>query len=128
MSLSSRVAGASVILTLPVHDWPFIDATVNNTVAIAAQNGDESTAEQGLAVRETGWAAARRHPRVTQGWAGWPPEDDVLTVDLPAESWRFVIGQLRRWDQVDALVSPREEGDQESRFESISRMLEDRLR
>lgn len=111
-------------IALEVRDWLFIDATIDNTVAIAAQKADESTAEQGLAVRETGWAAARRDPRVDQGWAGWPPADDDLAIDLPAESWRFVIGQLRRWDQVDALVNPRGKEDQESRFLALAGMLE----
>lgn len=59
----------------PVRDWTIIDATIDNTLAIAEQNGDESTAEQGHVICEAGWAASRRHPKAEQGWGGWPPHE-----------------------------------------------------
>lgn len=114
-------------IPLPVRDWLFIDASIDNTVAIAAQDGDERTAAEGYAIRETGWKAARGHPKAAEGFGGWPPEDEDLTMDLPAEAWGFIVSQLRRWDGVDALTSPRPEGAPESRFIVIARFLEEHL-
>ncbi|MGK3958412.1 hypothetical protein ACLKOZ_19730 [Arthrobacter sp. R4] len=88
---------------------------------------DEPTAKQGLAVPETGWASARRHPQVDQGWVGLPPEDEDPVFGLPAESWRYVIGQLRRWDQVDGRVNPLDNEDKEPRFLTLDGMLENRM-
>ncbi|WP_247040617.1 hypothetical protein [Arthrobacter rhizosphaerae] len=118
---------ARLKMILSVHDWTLIDATMDNTVAIADQNGDESTADQGGIVRKTGWAAARHHPKADQGWEGWPPLEEDLSIELPATTWRFVAGQLRRWDEVDALVNPRGDGNPEPRGLELARMLEERI-
>ncbi len=108
---------------MPVRDWTFTDATIDNAVAIAAQDGELPIAAYGLALREAGWEAARNHPKSLHGAAGWPPEDEELALDLPVEAWRFIADQLRRWDGADALVRPREEGG-ESRFLQLARFLE----
>lgn len=102
-------------MILSVQDWTLIDAAMDNVVAIAEQNGDGSTAEQGRIVRRTGWVAAAHHPKADMGWEGWPPLEDDLSIELPATTWRFVADQLRRWDEVDALVNPRGDGDPEPR-------------
>ncbi|MBD1538250.1 hypothetical protein HC749_08705 [Arthrobacter sp. S13_S34] len=84
-------------ITIRVKDWLLIDATIDNTVAIASQGGHTARAASGHSIREIGCEASRNHPRAGQGPGGWPPEYEELTLDLPAESWRFVVGQLRRW-------------------------------
>lgn len=114
-------------ITMTVKDWVFIDATVDNTVPIAAQGGDAATAASGYAIRESGWEASRSHPKAEQGLVGWPPEDEELTLDLPVEAWRFVIDQLRRWDRVDDFMTPRSEGAPESRKQALARKLEERV-
>ena len=60
-------------LTLPVEDWLIIDATIDNTVAMASTDGDGSVAARGMEIRKAGWAATRAHPRHQDGWGGWPP-------------------------------------------------------
>ncbi|TDL34046.1 hypothetical protein [Arthrobacter nitrophenolicus] len=116
-----------VRLTLPVRDWLLIDATGDNTVSIADQNGDGSTSTQGQAVRQAGWAAAREHPRADQGWEGGPPENEDLSIELPAAAWQFIVDQLRRWDEVDAMVNTRSAIDPEPRGSQVARMLEDHM-
>lgn len=113
-------------ITVTVKDWLLIDATINNTVTIASQDGDSATAS-GHSIREVGWEASRSHPRAGQGPVGWPPEDEELTIDLSAESWHFVVDQLRRWGQVEDSIHGRGEGDPESRDQALARMLEERI-
>lgn len=112
---------------MTVKDWPLIDATIDNTVAIASQEGHTATAASGYSMREIGWEASRSHPRAGQGPVGWPSEDEELTLDLPAESWHFVVDQLRRWGKVEESINARSEGDPESREQALARMLEERI-
>lgn len=69
---------------MKVKDWLLIDATIDNTVAIASQDWDSTTAESEHSVREIGWQASRSHPKAGQGPVGWPQEDEELIIDLPA--------------------------------------------
>lgn len=62
-------------ITMPVKDWLLIDATIDNTDAIAAQDGG-ATAALGHAIRESGWEASRSHLGAGQGPGDWPPEDE----------------------------------------------------
>jgi hypothetical protein len=96
-------------MTLPVRDWSLIDATMDNTVSIAAQNGNAPLVDRGRQVRETGWAAVRRHPRRKEGWGGWPPQDEELSVALPSDAWRFIASELLRWADVQSLMKPDED-------------------
>ncbi len=114
-------------MTLSVHDWTIIDASIDNIVDIAGQNGEEFTAEQGRAVLQADGVAARSHPRAGQG-CGWRPEDENLSIELPGAMSQFVVGQLRRWDEVDALANPCVDGDPEPRFLELARRLEERIR
>lgn len=59
-------------VTMAVKDWVLKDATVDNTVAIASQDGDAATAAFGHGIRESGWEASRSHDRAGQGVVGWP--------------------------------------------------------
>ncbi|MDR6414938.1 hypothetical protein [Pseudarthrobacter sulfonivorans] len=122
-------------LTMPVDDWLIIDATIDNTVAMASTDGDESVVAQGAEIRKAGWAATRAHPRHQDGWGGWPPKGDELTVALPQDAWRFVVQELHRWEQVASDVgaaAPAADGEPdpgvpESRGLAVARMLAERL-
>jgi hypothetical protein len=116
-----------VKITMPVKDWLLIDATIDNTDAIAAQNGEAATAAYGHAIRENGWEVCRSHPMAGQGPVGWPPEDEDLDLDLPVEAWRFIVDQLRRWDMVEESINPRREEAPESRKQALARLLEERI-
>jgi hypothetical protein len=118
---------SDVEIALSVRDWTFIDATIDNTVAIAAQGGELPIASYGFVLREAGWEAVRNDSKSPQGTSGWPPEDEELTLDLPVEAWKFIADQLRRWDGADALARPRQQGGPESRFQQLARVLEERL-
>lgn len=132
-------------MTLRVDDWLFIDATIDNTVAIAAVDGDETLVRQGTRIREAGWAATRAHPRNQDGWGGWPPQDDEITVALSVDAWRMVVRELHRWEQVvndDGAAAPAAGGEPgagvlesrvpasqapESRGVAVARRLAERL-
>jgi hypothetical protein len=48
-------------------------------------------------------------------------------MEMPVDSWRFIAGQLHRWDAVDARVNPLSDGDPEPRGLELARMLEERI-
>ncbi|MBT2549734.1 hypothetical protein [Arthrobacter sp. ISL-65] len=114
-----------VEVSMSVKDWQWLDATIDNTVAMAAADGNDRAVEQGHRIRSTGWEAARIHPRSKDGWAGWPPVDDELSVSLPVSDWHFAIQELRRWDQIARQISSsaQEEAD-ELRGPAIASFLE----
>lgn len=120
-------------LTMRVEDWLFIDGTIDNTVAIAAEDGADSVVEQGHAIREAGWAATRAHPRNKDGWGGWPPADDEISVALPPAAWRFVVDELHRWERVmadggaEVGADGRDAGKPETRGAAVARRLVERL-
>ena len=103
-------------VTVPVGDWLLIDATADNTVAVAAVDGDESVVAMGRLVREAGWAAGRAHPRNGEGPAGWPPADAELTVSLPMTHWEFVMAELARWAAVEESIGQTDERDASDRI------------
>jgi hypothetical protein len=90
--------------TFLVRDWQRIDATMDNTGSIAAENGEEALADQAHRVREEGWRALHEHPQAGLGRAGWPPDDAELTVHLDAPTWAFVCTELRRWAEVERMA------------------------
>lgn len=110
---------------MSVKDWQWLDATIDNTVAMAAVDGDDRAVEQGRRIRSAGWEAARVHPRSKAGWAGWPPVDDKLAVSLSVSDWYFAIQELRRWDQIARQTSGSEQDQAELRGPAISLFLEE---
>lgn len=118
---------APVQLSISVKDWQWLDATIDNAVAMASVAGDEDAVEQGRRIRTAGWEAARVHPRNKDGWAGWPPVDDDLTVSLSPAAWYFAIQELRRWDQVARKTSSSEAEQAELRGLAIASFLAERV-
>jgi hypothetical protein len=96
---------AGIQIATPVRDWLIIDATIDNTIAKEAVDGDSHTMELGQHIREVGWVQTRQHPRRADGWGGWPPVDDHLEITLEPSAWRFVAEQLRRWSAVGERVA-----------------------
>jgi hypothetical protein len=64
--VNNHLAGPFEIV-LSVQDWTLIDATMDNTVANADQNGDESTAEQGRIVQRQAGQRQGTTSRPTRG-------------------------------------------------------------
>lgn len=116
-----------ILIAMPVEDWQIIDGTIDNTVVMAATDGDNRSVEQGQNIREAGWETARAHPRVEDGWGGWPPQGEEIAIALPFASWRFVVGELRRWDQIDADVEIRDPNMPESQSLAIAHLVAQRI-
>lgn len=117
----------SVEISMSVGDWQIIDGTIDNSVDIAAEDGDHRVLDQGRRVRRAGWDAARLHPRSGEGLVGWPPTDDEFSVTLPITAWRFVVGELYRWDRIAAASEGRDPQEPESRSLAIAHFLADRI-
>jgi hypothetical protein len=117
----------SVEVTISVGDWQIIDATIDNSVDIAAEDGDQRVLDQGRRVRNAGWEAARLHPRSGEGLVGWPPTDDELSITLPIAAWRFVLDELHRWGRVEADLEGGDQEKPESRSFAIARFLAERI-
>jgi len=96
---------AGTQITTPVRDWLIINATIDNTIAKEAIDGDSHTIERGQHIRDLGWVQTRQHPRKTDGRGGWPPVDEHLEITLEPSAWRFIAEQLRRWSAVGERVA-----------------------
>ena len=104
-----------------VGDWQLIDATVDNSVSIAAVDGDELCVTTGRRVRQAGWTASASHPLVEDGPLGWPPVDALITIYLAAADWSFVLAELARWAAVSESTGMVEERDESARIEQLLR-------
>lgn len=116
-----------IVIRMRVEDWQIIDGTIDNTVALAAVDGDNRSVENGQNVRQAGWDAARIHPRVEDGWGGWPPQEDEISIVLPLAEWRFVVGELHRWEMVDDSAEIRDTGMPESQSLAIAHLVTQRI-
>lgn len=116
-----------ITIAMLVEDWQIIDGTIDNTVVMAAADGDNRSVEKGQNIRWAGWEAARAHPRVEDGWGGWPPHGDQITIALPLAAWRFVVGELHRWDQVDASIEIRDPDMSASQSLAVARLVAQRI-
>lgn len=123
----SENSAESVEVTISVGDWQIIDANIDNSVDIAAEDGDHRVLDPGRRVRNAGWEAARLHPRSGAGLVGWPPTDDELSVTLPITAWRFVLYELHRWGRVEADLEGSDQEKPESRSFAIARFLAERI-
>lgn len=98
----------TILISIECRLWLTVDGTLDNSVAIAAVDGDEETVERGRRVRHAGWAAMRSAPETNA--IGWPPPEYSLPVRASRSDWRFVIAQLARWEAV-----PGDTGDPDAR-------------
>lgn len=86
-----------VTITMRRQQWTYIDGTVDNAIAVAAQSGDpRHQVEPATRIREQGWLQV-------DGWSpGDPPakprqpEDATTSVTLPRASWSLIIEFLGR--------------------------------
>ena len=104
---------------LPTRLWQIIDGTIDNTVSIAAEAGDDDLVADGTRIREAGW-------RQICGWTsygaesrGWPPAAELVTVTLPQTAWELVLAELDRWNAVSAVIG----GDEEVRLGQDARQI-----
>ena len=112
---------------MSVGDWQIIDATIDNSVDMAAEDGDQRVLDQGRGVRNAGWEVARLHPRSGEGLVGWPPTEDELSVTLPITTWRFVLDELYRWGRIEADLEGSDQEKPEPRSLAIARFLAERI-
>jgi hypothetical protein len=82
-------------VTMTVRQWQYIDAVIDNTVAVAAVDGPRKHVRRGQAVRQAGW------DQLAPGGGDWPADDLVIAVTLPPALWGFIAKQLDRWADVE---------------------------
>jgi hypothetical protein len=88
-----------VPISMPLRDWLFLDAEMDNSGQNAIDIGDDQAATKAHAIREIGWDAPGHITRPISEAGRWPPGDDVMseqvTVSLTTDDWRFVVDRLR---------------------------------
>lgn len=98
------MATDDVAISMTWASWKVIDANMDNTGSIAAENGDAQVAERASAIREVGWEATGHIDRPYMDRGEWPPPAPVhsepVTVSLSREDWGFVLDELGRWSDV----------------------------
>jgi hypothetical protein len=83
-------------VTFSARLWAPIDATMDNSVSMAHEDGDADIYVPGHRVREAGWAAMRAAPETND--IGWPPKDYPMPITATRGDWVFVLDQLDRWE------------------------------
>ncbi|WP_328470858.1 hypothetical protein OHA21_05625 [Actinoplanes sp. NBC_00393] len=78
-----------VTLHMPARIWAGIDAGVDNANSLAADHGDEATAEVGKRIRQAGWDQV---PWVN---GAWPALDQVISIRLTEAEWMFAADEAR---------------------------------
>ena len=100
----------SRLISIAARHWVIIDATMDNTRAVADPDLDDD-AEQAVAaadrVRAAGWAAIRDRGDVDE--LGWPNGDVILQVTLVEADRDFVLDEIEHWKQVEVDLGKVEE-------------------
>jgi hypothetical protein len=90
---------AAIPISMPLRDWLFIDAEMDNSGQNAMEVDDHRVATTAGAIREIGWDATGHVTRPLAEAGRWPPDDDVMgeqvTVTLTTTNWWFVVDHLR---------------------------------
>lgn len=85
-------------ISMPLRDWLFVDAEMDNTGQNAIDDDDEDTATRASAIRKIGWDATGHITRPISEAGLWPPDDDAMSeqvsVFLTTADWRFVVEHL----------------------------------
>jgi hypothetical protein len=88
-----------VPISLPLGDWLFIDAVMDNSEQSARDADDDQVATKARAIRHIGWDTTGDILRPIFDAGQRPPSDDVMrklvTMSLTADDWRFVVDHLR---------------------------------
>ena len=86
-------------ISMPLRDWLFVDAVMDNTGQNAIEVNEDQIAARAHAIRDKGWSATGHITRPISAAGVWPPGDDVLseqvTVSLTLADWRFAVEHLR---------------------------------
>jgi hypothetical protein len=94
------IAASGLSMSMPLRDWLFIDAVMDNTRQSAIESFDDQVAARALAVREAGWAATGHITRPVSESGLWPPGDELLSevvsVSLTPGDCRFIVESLLR--------------------------------
>jgi hypothetical protein len=77
-----------IIVELPARLWSAIDATVDNSIALAGVEGEEEVVRTGQEIRRAGW------DQVPWVDGAWPPMDQILTIRLSGSQWRFAMDKV----------------------------------
>jgi hypothetical protein len=80
-----------VAIDMAVELWSVIDGAMDNAGSDAIDFGDEDAHALASEIREVGGAQVP--------WAEnyeWPPMDQVITIRLAVNLWRFVLEELRK--------------------------------
>jgi hypothetical protein len=81
---------------VPVRVWLTTDATLDNIAAVERVGGDVEVANRAEQLRHLGWQAAAVHPQRGQGHFSWPPDDDVLAIEVRPVDVAFIREVLKR--------------------------------
>jgi len=106
-------------LEVSVSDWLVVDGVLDNVVAVASQDGEDTS--EARALREAGWAASREHPEVHLGTLGWPPSTASLELDISQENIDYVTSCLNaEIDVVRGLLASRRLPEPQERVQQES--------
>lgn len=84
---------ASIRTSLTAKQWSTIDAVMDNVAANARITGEPSEARAD-SIREAGVAQLPLS-------RPWPPGDDLVSVTLPEEDWKFVLDSLEASEKIN---------------------------
>jgi hypothetical protein len=94
--------GARYPVTLTTRQWQIIDATIDNEVSVEMVDLDpRGVADTGRRIREAGWRQVAGWTPTAAELGAWPPDDQVVSVELTVPEWRLVLSWLDRWSSVD---------------------------
>jgi hypothetical protein len=93
---------------MPLGDWLFIDAVMDNAAQSAVDAYDHGLAARVRSIRHLGWDETGHITRPLSERGLWPPGDDVLgrlvSVPLAEGDWHFVVGRLVAASEVSDIL------------------------
>jgi hypothetical protein len=91
-----------ISVELPARLWSAIDATVDNTIAMAGVDGEEEVVRIGQKIRQAGW------DQVPWVDGAWPPMDQIITITLSGSQWRFAMDEVAEHETSYLRIGDRE--------------------
>ncbi len=89
-------------MRLTIRQWTIIDATIDNEVSVEIVGLDPSgVVDTGRRIREAGWSQVTGWTPGAAESGDWPPDDQVVSVELTVPQWRLVLSSLDKWSSVD---------------------------
>ncbi len=120
----------------PVHlrvaTWLTVDAVLDNAASVRVQGGnDDAEVVHAHRLRQRGWRANEQHPQRGLGEAGWPPDDELLPIELSGGDLRFLLDRLEVATMTSghlvasAPAQSEERGQWEQELESLDRVRDE---